>query len=333
MVMHYLCGDEFGGGFVESVVREAVLFKTGRVGVPQYPGKVVGLLFFNKSFRTRFSFISAVAKLGVSVVSEDVGKMYGLEYDEGVVMNGDRPEHVRDMMAVLSRYVDVIGIRNSSLSRGDNVGVVDDIAGDVLMKKFASYATKPVVNMESEAAHPMQGLADVMAMYERFGDLRGKKVCVTWVPHVKKLPVATPQSQLLMPALMGADVVLTHPMGFELTDDCLAKVKAHAGSFSVSCDQEEGLRGADVVVAKSWASLSGVSDGEFSTMHSDWMLSGEKMKVTNNGCFSHCMPIRRNVEVTDEVIDSDRSMMLDVAENRLWVQVAVLNRLLSGKLV
>lgn len=334
MIKHLIDGDEFGPDFVKNVLDDAILFKNNNTIIPQLSGKILSLLFFNKSLRTRFSFLSGISKLGATAISENIDSIYGLEYGDNVIMNDKNPEHIKDMMSVLSRYSDIICLRDSLLSKSENIclrEMKNNIYDDTNIKNIASYSKKPIINMESDAAHPMQGFADAMTMIEKLGSLKNKKICLTWVPHVKKLPIATPQSQLLMPAILGADVVLACPKDCILSDRYINKYKNHANSFKITHIQDEGIQDADVVIAKSWSSIENNELDPYSDEMKRWILNAKKMELTNkdSGYFTHCMPIRRNVEVDDDVIDGSKSIMLDVAENRMWVQMAVINLMLK----
>lgn len=334
MIKHLIDGDEFGYEFVQKVLHDAILFKNDNTKIPKLNNKILSLLFFNKSLRTRFSFLSGISKLGATAISENLDSIYGLEHGDNVVMNGKNPEHIKDMMLVLSRYSDIICIRDSLLSKSENIDlrqIKKNICDDSNIRKIATYSKKPIINMESDAAHPMQGFADIMTMIEKFGSLKNKKVCLTWVPHIKKLPIATPQSQLLMPAILGADIVLACPKECILSERYLAKYKKYANSFKITHIQSEGIKDADVVIAKSWSSIENNEFDPYSDEMKKWILDEEKMKFTNknNGYFTHCMPIRRNVEVSDGVIDGSKSMMIDAAENRMWVQMSVINLMLQ----
>jgi N-acetylornithine carbamoyltransferase len=330
---HLIDGDEFGIDFVKEVINNAISFKKNKKSIPNHYGKVISLMFFNKSLRTRFSFISGIFRMGATPICENLDGIYSLEKNIGAVMNQDNPEHIKDMMAVISRYSDIICIRDSLLSKG---GVIDkfnkeDIVSDKNIREMASYSEKIIINMESDSAHPMQGMADAMTMMEKATSIKKKKICLTWTPHIKKLPIATPQSQLLMPAMLGADITLACPKGCELSDVYMEKIKNYANSFTICNNQEDGIEDADFVIGKSWSSLTDDNFSPYSSENQKWMLDQNKMNLAKKdlGYFSHCMPIRRNVEVSDDVIDGKKSIMLDVAENRMWLQMAVIDKLLK----
>lgn len=334
---HYIVGDEFGVDFVKKVIDDAIEMKKDTSKIPNLSGKSALFLFFNKSLRTRLSFSYGAQKMGMNTMCEDIDGMYAFETKDVEKMNGDKPEHVKEAAKVMSRYVDLIGIRNSAFIGGnDGKGVnIESLLADEFINTFAKYSRSPIVNMESDMYHPMQGLADVMTIKEKLKTLEGKKIVVTWVPHIKHLPIATPQSQLLTPAIMGANVVLACPNGFELSEHCMSKVEKYAGSCKVENNQEEALKNADVVIAKSWLSLKSLENGfkvfgdDYYNAHASWMLDSKKMSLTNNALFMHCLPMRRGVEVTNEVVDSNNSVIIDEAENRMWAQMSLMDSLLK----
>jgi len=245
----------------------------------------------------------------------------------------------------LSRYCDVIGLRKSALITKDTkhstVQTWDDLKKDDAIAQLAYYATVPIINMESNMFHPCQSLGDMMTMTEHFGGIdavAGKKYVLTWAPHLKALPLATPHSQLLTPSLFGMNVTLAHPAKFPLDEDVMIQAEARAkeagGSLTITHDQESAFADADVIVAKSWGSLdllgSWDEEAEERKKHTDWTVTEEKMAMTNNAAFMHCLPVRRNVEVDDAVLDSGNSLIIQEAENRMWIQMAIISFLLQS---
>lgn len=305
----FITGAEFSLNELQKIIDLAGAFKSG-ASFPELKGKILTLLFANPSLRTRLSFESGMKKMGGNVNVLSLGDAWNLEYKNGVKMNADKQEHIKDAARVISKYTDIIGMRNFESKEG--------------ISQLAKYATVPVINMESKMFHPCQAMADMMTLNENFHEVKGKKYVLTWAPHPKSLPLATPHSQLLTPVIFGMNVTLVHPEGFDLDKSVieLAKQKAHesGGSLKITNNQLEAFENADVIVAKSWASV-----GE----EEDWIVNQEKMELTNDAFFMHCLPVRRNVVVTDEVLDSPKSLIIQEAENRMWVQMAIIHYLLT----
>lgn len=341
MKKNFITGLELSPTEIQQLIHVAIAYKNGGA-LPDFSEKVLTLLFANPSLRTVLSFESGMKKMKGIVNTVHVGNTWKTEYADGAIMNGDTQEHIKDMAKVVSRYSDVIGLRASELITKDSqtktAETWEALKMDQPIQQLAQHADVPVINMESNMFHPCQALADMMTVYEHLGAWAGKKLTLTWVPHPKALPLATPHSQLLMPALLGMDVTLVHPEGFELDPEVMsvAGQKAHqsGGSLTMVNDQNHALENADVVIAKSWASLSHFGQWENEKVHrapfKDWTITQEKMDLTDEAIFLHCLPVRRNVEVTDEVLDGPRSRTLDEAENRMWSQMALISYLLTS---
>ena len=243
---------------------------------------------------------------------------------------------------MISKYSDAIAIRSSDLitSNSESVQVSswDKLKQDTVLKSFMKYSQVPVINMESNVYHPCQELGDAMTIKEKLGNPKKKKYVLTWVYHPKALPMATPNSQLLSACDLGMNVVVVHPKGWELDKGILKvmeqKAKKAGGNFQVSHSQKEAFKEADVICVKSWGALKFYGNWEkekkIREQHKDWIVTQEKMVKTNNAIFMHCLPVRRNVEVTDEVIDSKNSVVIDEAENRMWAQMAILRSLIKS---
>jgi N-acetylornithine carbamoyltransferase len=318
----------------------ALDLKSGRIK-KSLAGKTLATLFFNPSVRTRISFASAMAKLGGQAIEISSDNAWSFEYEDNVVMDGSTIEHVKDVAPVLSRYCDALAIRCSELvtksSTSAQVGSWAMAKADTIINSFAKYATVPVINMESNLYHPCQGLGDATTIKEHLGETHHKKYVMTWVYHPKALPMATPNSQLLAACDLGMDVVIAHPHGWELDPTILSTAQARAqqsgGSLSISYNQQEAVEGAHIVCAKSWGALSyyGQWDEEKSLRSGlkHWIVDEKLMQNSANGKFMHCLPVRRNVEVTDAVLDGPTSIVIDEAENRMWAQMALLSTLLD----
>ncbi|MBI3051569.1 N-acetylornithine carbamoyltransferase [Candidatus Woesearchaeota archaeon] len=292
------------------------------------------MLFFNPSLRTRVSFEVAMNQLGGSAVSLNSGQdSWKLEHVEGAVMDHSTTEHIKDAARVLSRYADAIAIRCFP-----SMNSWEEDRKDLVMGSFAKYATVPVINMESSMHHPCQALADIMTVKEHAGNLKGKKLVLAWSNHPRQLPTAVPNSIALIASRFGMDTVIAHPKDYELDSDVMHAVeencRANGSTFKVVNKLDDGLKGADFVYAKSWGSAKyyGRPDSEKSVRAKlrGWKITRQNMLLTKKARFMHCLPIRRNVEADDEVIDSSDSLVYEQAENRLHVQKALLNLLIGG---
>jgi N-acetylornithine carbamoyltransferase len=295
-------------------------------------GRSVALVFFNPSLRTRASMQVGVYELGGNaVVLEPGGTSWTLEHRAGVVMDGDKTEHVAEFVRVLGRYCAAIGVRTFAALKNWEEERVDPI-----LNAFAKYSEVPVINLESAMHHPCQAMADMMTIRQKPGDGR-KKVLLTWAWHPKPLPMAVPNSFALAAAQMGHDLTIAHPSGYDLDDELIETIEQQAaaagGSVTISNDVEQAFEDVEVVYAKSWGSKNfyGAPERDIAERapHRDkWIVDEAKMARTNSATFMHCLPVRRNVIVTDGVIDSQASVVIDEAENRLHVQKAILARLI-----
>jgi N-acetylornithine carbamoyltransferase len=287
----------------------------------------VALVFFNPSLRTRASLQVGIYELGGNaVVLEPGGTSWTLEHRAGAVMDSDKTEHVAEFVRVLERYCVAIGVRTFAALKD-----WDEERTDPVLNAFARYASVPIINLESAMHHPCQSLADMLTIREKLGAGR-KRVVLTWAWHPKPLPMAVPNSFALAAAQMGDDLVIAHPPGYDLDEELIESLGANV---EITNDIDAAFTGADVIYAKSWGSKQfyGNADQDLATRaqyRSKWIVDEEKMSRTNDAIFMHCLPVRRNVIVTDGVIDSPASVVIDEAENRLHVQKAILARLLGG---
>ncbi len=278
-------------------------------------GKNMVLLFFNPSLRTRLSTQLAAQNIGMSVISMNVDEGWKLEFEDGVIMNSDKAEHVKEAAAVVSEYADIIGIRTfPGLKDRDK-----DYSEDVL-NQFIRYATVPIINMESATRHPLQSLADAMTI-EEFKPRNRPKVVLTWAPHVRTLPQAVPNSFLEWMKTRDVELVMTHPEGYELAQE-------FANGVKLEYNQKKAFEGADFIYAKNWSSYQ--QYGQILNTDPAWMVTPKKMALTNNGRFMHCLPVRRNVVVADAVIDDPRSLHLVQVKNREYAAQAVIEEILGG---
>jgi len=318
---------------IDRLLRSAADFKSGRDTKKYLAGKSVALVFFNPSLRTRASMQVGIFELGGNpVVLEPGGTSWTLEHREGVVMDGDKTEHLKEFVRVLERYVAAIGVRSFAELKDWEAERTDPI-----LNAFGEYATVPVINLESAMHHPCQAMADMMTIREKL-PIKKKKVLLTWAWHPKPLPMAVPNSFALAAAQCGHDLRIAHPTGYELDTELLAEIESlsaqNGGSVEFTNNVNEAFDDIEVVYAKSWGSKqfygSPETDIAFrADMRNSWIVDGEKMNKTKNAIFMHCLPVRRNVIVTDEVIDSTNSVVIDEAENRLHVQKAILAELVK----
>lgn len=290
--------------------------------------KSVALVFFNPSLRTRASMEIAVYELGGNAVTLDVGKgTWSLEHREGIVMDSDKTEHIKEAARVLSRYVAAIGVRAFPEMKDYASEMTDPV-----VQGFAKYSAAPVFNLESSRHHPFQALADAMTMREKLGTVEHQRVVLSWAYHPKPLPMAVPNSFALIAAQLGLDLTIACPPEYDLGDEVMAEIEAGARSSSgrvhVSRDQREACKGARIVYAKSWGAKQfyGRMDEDIRVrqQYKHWRIDEQVMRSTDNGWFMHCLPVRRNVIVTDGVLDGPQNAAIDEAENRLHVQKAVL---------
>jgi len=332
-VRHFLTTQDYSRAEIDALLDQAAAFKRSRQG-RQMAGKSIALMFFNPSMRTRTSFELGAFELGGHAIVLAPGKdAWPIEFEVGTVMDGDTEEHIAEVARVLSRYVDMIAVRAFPKFIDWN-----EDRKDKVIAAFARYATVPVVNMET-ITHPCQELAHAMAMREHLGDLSKKKYVLTWTYHPKPLNTAVANSALLIATKMGMDVTLLCPTPDYILDERYMafgreNAQANGGSLRVSHDIEEAYSGAHVVYAKSWGAIPFFGRWEEEKAIRDankhFIVDEAKMALTDNGLFSHCLPLRRNVKATDAVMDSPACIAIDEAENRLHVQKAVMASLLAG---
>jgi len=331
----FLSTADFKLDELKELIDFALRIKAGDYHHRPLDGRSVALVFFNPSLRTRTSMEIAIYELGGNPVTLDVGKgTWSLEHREGVVMDSDKTEHIKEAARVLSRYVAGIGVRAFP--------EMNDYASEItdpVVRGFAEHSTVPVFNLESSRHHPFQALADAMTMREKLGELRNQRVVLSWAYHPKPLPMAVPNSFALIAAQMGLDLTIACPPEYDLGDEAMQEIEAGANesgrSVRISRNQREACGGAKIIYAKSWGSKlfygRGDEDVRLRQKYKDWIIDEEKMSTTDEGWFMHCLPVRRNVVVTDGVLDGPRNAAIDEAENRLHAQKAVLAKILDDK--
>jgi N-acetylornithine carbamoyltransferase len=332
-VRHFLNTTDYSRAEIDALLAQAAEFKRSPQG-KQLAGKSIALMFFNPSMRTRTSFELGAFHLGGHAVVLSPGKdAWPIEFDIGTVMDGDTEEHIAEVARVLSRYVDLIGVRAFPKFQDWQVDRQDKV-----LKAFAHYATVPVINMET-ITHPCQELAHALALKEHLGDLQNKKYVLTWTYHPKPLNTAVANSALLIATKMGMDVTLLCPTPEYVLDERYMEfgrqnAKENGGSLQVSHDIEAAYSGAHVIYAKSWGALPYFGRWEQEKAIRDankhFIVDEAKMALTDNGLFSHCLPLRRNIKATDAVMDSAACIAIDEAENRLHVQKAVMASLMAS---
>ena len=283
--------------------------------------KTIMLVFFNSSLRTRLSSQKAALNLGMNPIVLNIGSdSWKLETEMGVVMDGDKSEHLREAIPVMASYCDLIGVR-SFAGLQDRAYDYDE----TVLRQFLEYSGKPVISLESATVHPCQAFADLITI-EEYKEKKRPKVVLTWAPHPRALPQAVPNSFAEWMNAADVDFVITHPHGYELDP-------AFAGDARVEYDQMKALEGADFVYAKNW-SCPGVTDpaqyGQILSKDMGWTVDARHMAVTDNAFFMHCLPVRRNMIVSDEVIDSPRSLVIPEAANRAVSAQVVMKRMLES---
>ena len=279
-------------------------------------GKSLGLLFLNPSLRTRMSTQRAAQLLGLSTLIMNINSEgWKLEFEDGAVMKGDKAEHIKDAAAVIGQYCDIIGIRAFAELKDRNRDYREPI-----LQAFLAYAGVPILNLESATLHPCQSLADVLTI-DAYKTQARPKVVLSWAPHPKSLPQAVSNSFAEWMNTVDVDLVITHPAGYELDD-------RFTQGAHIEYDQEKAFEGADFIYAKNWSSYHAY--GEVLPVEKDWIINEEKMKLTRNAKFMHCLPVRRNVVVTDGVIDSPASLVQRQAKNRVLAAQVVLKELITA---
>lgn len=274
------------------------------------------LLFFNASLRTRISTQRAAENLGMKTIVFNINEEgWKIETEFGVIMDGDKAEHIKEAAGVIGRYSDIIGIRSFAQLKSRDADYAEHV-----LDQFKKYSGVPIVSMEAATGHPLQSFADVITIEEHKKILK-PKVVLTWAPHPKALPQAVPNSFIEWTVAAGYDVVVTHPEGYNLDEKFMRGAK-------LEYNQDKAFENADFIYAKNWSNY--IDYGKVLNMDRNWTVSADKMNLTNNAKFMHCLPVRRNMIVMDEVIDSANSIVLDEAENRIYSAQTVLKNILDN---
>ena len=311
----FLTVDDIGN--LEQALKEASeVKKTPYAWQELGKNKTIILLFFNSSLRTRLSTQKAAMNLGMNVIVLDVNRDgWKLETELGVVMDGDKPEHIKEAVPVIGRYCDIIGVR--SFATFENR---EDDYNETILNQFIQYSGVPVISLESSTRHPCQSFADLLTI-EEYKKVKRPKVVLTWAPHPRALPQAVPNSFAEWMKKADVEFVITHPKGYELAPE-------FSEGATIEYDQKKAFEGADFIYAKNWSSYS--EYGQILSIDKSWTVDQQKMDLTNQAKFMHCLPVRRNMIVTDEVIDGPNSIVIDEAANRVVSVQVVIKRMLES---
>lgn len=302
----------------KKIVEEAIQLKSNTNQLEDIgKNKSIGLLFFNPSLRTRISTQKASMILGLKTfVMNFNSEGWQLEFENNTIMSEDKAEHVKDAAKVLSEYCDIIAIRKFA----DLNNKIDD-EKEIVLSSFLKYSTVPILNLESSTFHPLQGLADAITIHETKNKAR-PKIVLSWAPHPKSLPHAVPNSFIKMAKKNNFELIISNPIGYDLSPEITKGI-------NIIHDQKEAFINADFIYAKNWSSYENY--GKVLINDSSWKIDRNKMSLTNNAKFMHCLPVRRNVVVDDDVIDSENSLVISQAENRIYSALIILKKLIENE--
>jgi N-succinyl-L-ornithine transcarbamylase len=302
---------------IDALVKEALALKQNPFAHQQLgKNKTLALVFLNPSLRTRMSTQKAALNLGMNVMVLNIDKEgWALELRDGVIMDGTTVEHIREAAGVMGQYADIIGVRSFPGLRNR-----EEDYSEMIFNKFVEFCKVPVVSLESATRHPLQSLADLVTITELKTTAR-PKVVLTWAPHIKPLPQAVPNSFSEWMCKADVDFTIVQPKGYELCAD-------FTQGATISYNQDEALSGADFIYVKNWSAYEPY--GNILGKHEEWMLTNEKLKVTNDAKVMHCLPVRRNLELSDEILDGPNSIVVHEAGNRVWAAQAVLKQMLES---
>lgn len=307
------------GGNIQKLLEEARYVKWNPFADQALgKNKTMLMVFFNSSLRTRLSTQKAAMNLGMNTIVLDINQgAWKLETERGVVMDSDKSEHILEAIPVMGSYCDIIGVR--SFAKFENR---EEDLNEVILKQFIQYSGKPVISLESATRHPLQALADLITIEEHKKSSK-PKIVMSWAPHPKALPQAVPNSFAEWMVAAGYDLTITHPKGYELDPKVTAGAK-------IEYDQDKAFEGADFVYAKNWSCWSEENYGKVISKDMNWMVDKEKMALTNNAFFMHCLPVRRNMIVSDEVIESKTSLVIPEAANRVVSAQTIIKKILKS---
>jgi N-succinyl-L-ornithine transcarbamylase len=305
---------------IDALVEKALSYKTNPLKHKTLgANKRIGLLFLNPSMRTRLSTQIAAQNLGMEAIVFNVGSEgWALEFEEEAIMSGSTSEHVKEAAPIMGKYFDVLAIRTFPSLKNK-----EDDYSELFINQFVKYAGIPVVSLESATLHPLQSFTDVITINETFKEKRKPKIVLTWAPHVKPLPQCVANSFAQWINAWGkADFVITHPEDYEL-DQKFTK------GATITHNQDEALKDADYVYVKNWSTYTDY--GKIYNNDPEWMMTNQKLSITNNAKVMHCLPVRRNVELSDEILDGPNSLVIQEASNRVWAAQVVLSEILNEK--
>lgn len=314
---HFTSVKEIGS--LDAAIAEAFEIKADRYKYSHLgKNKTLMMVFFNSSLRTRLSTQKAALNLGMNVIVLDINQgAWKLETERGVIMDSDKPEHILEAIPVMGSYCDVIGVR--SFARFENKS---DDYNEVILNQFIKHSGRPVFSMEAATRHPLQSFADLITI-EEYKTVKRPKIVMTWAPHPKALPQAVPNSFAEWINATDYELVITHPRGYELAPEFVGKAR-------VEYDQMKAFENADFIYAKNWAAYEDNNYGKILSNDRSWTVGERQMAVTNNAYFMHCLPVRRNMIVTDEVIEGARSLVIPEAANREISATVVLKKILEN---
>lgn len=302
---------------INALVKEALKLKQNPYANQELgKNKTLALVFLNPSLRTRMSTQKAALNLGMNVMVLNIDKEgWALELRDGVIMDGSIVEHIREAAGVMGQYADIIGVRSFPGLRNR-----EEDYSEMIFNKFVQFCKVPVVSLESATRHPLQSLADLITIEELKTTAR-PKVVLTWAPHIKPLPQAVPNSFAEWMCKADVDFTIAQPKGYELCTD-------FTRGANIAYDQDEALKGADFIYVKNWSAYEPY--GNILGKNEEWMLTNEKLKITNDAKVMHCLPVRRNLELSDEILDGPNSVVVHEAGNRVWAAQAVLKQMLES---
>jgi N-succinyl-L-ornithine transcarbamylase len=307
------------GEAIDSLVQKALSYKANPfIDKTLGANKRMGCLFLNPSMRTRLSTQIAAQNLGMEVIIFNVGSEgWALEFEEEAIMSGTTVEHIKDAAPVFGKYFDILAIRTFPSLKNR-----EDDYSELFIRQLIRYAGIPVISLESATLHPLQSLTDIITIRETFKEARKPRIVLSWAPHVKPLPqcVANSFAQWIL-AWGQADFVITHPEDYELSE-------AFTRGATITCNQDEALKNADFVYVKNWSTYRDY--GKIYESDPEWMLTNKKLRLTNQASVMHCLPVRRNVELSDEVLDGPHSIVTREAANRIWAAQAVIAEILAS---
>ncbi|UQB68823.1 acetylornithine carbamoyltransferase [Epilithonimonas zeae] len=302
---------------LQEIIAKALKIKKNPLENPtKGKGKTIGLVFLNSSLRTRLSSQIAAQNLGLNVlVLNAAQEAWNLEFADGTIMNGDTVEHIKDAIEVLNQYCDIIAVRCFAGMKNK-----EDDVNESILSQFLKHAKVPVVSLESATRHPLQSLADCITITENWKEDRKPKVVLTWAPHIKPIAQAVGNSFTEWIQQMDVDFVITNPEGYDLD-------KNFTKATPVIHNQDEALKDADFVYVKNWSSFDDYA--KVLEVEDNWMLTNEKLELTNQAKVMHCLPVRRNLELSDEVMDGENSVIYQQAKNRIFSAQAVFSEILD----